>query len=291
MDCFSRASFEKVVPGTGRSFVFREFDLPRFESSWHFHPEIELTLILEGTGRRFVGDHIEDYGPGDMVLVGPELPHYWHSECDRKGGPERARSLVFQFLPGFPGPEFMALPEMEGVNRLLNAAGRGLQFSNRTRDRVEDIMRGMEDRTAAGQLLALLEVLNILSGSTDVRVLSSGGFSPRVDTTAVARITRSQEYILEHLTESVRLEEVAEHVSMSPSAFSRYFKKMMGHTFSHFVNELRIGQACRALLETERPIGEIAFECGYNNLSNFNRRFAELRGVTPRRFREEHVVR
>jgi AraC-like DNA-binding protein len=290
MHRFGRASFEKVHKKPGRSFAFREFDLPRFDSPWHFHPEIELTLVLAGTGRRFVGDHIEDFEPGDLVLVGSELPHYWHSEPDRQGQTDRAHSLVFQFLPNFLGNKFMELPELDGISRLFRQASRGLRFIGQTRDRVAEIICSMELRAGPDQLLGLLEILNVLSNSTEVQILASNGFAPCFDDRAEERINRSQAYILEHLEEPIRLEDVAAHVNMSPSAFSRYFKKIMGKTFSHFVNELRIGQACRALLETERSIAEIAFESGYNNLSNFNRRFQELRGINPRRFRKRFAV-
>lgn len=290
MDRFGKASYEKVDPGPGRSFVFREFDLPHFDSPWHFHPEFELTLILAGTGRRFVGDHIEDFAPGDLVLVGSVLPHYWHSEPDREGGSDRAHSLVFQFLPDFLGLEFLELPEMEGIRRMIRAAVRGLHFSGNTQKQVAEIMCGLDSSAGPGQLLGLLEILNLLSKSLDVRALASHGFAPRFDTKAEERINRSQSYILEHMAEPIRLEDVAVHVNMSPSAFSRYFKKVMGKTFTQFVNELRVGQACRALLETDRPIAEIAFESGFNNLSNFNRRFLELRGVSPRRFREDRTA-
>jgi AraC-like DNA-binding protein len=287
MNRFSRASYEKVQCPPGRSIVFRAFDLPLFDSPWHFHPEIELTLILEGTGQRFVGDHIDDFGPGDLVLLGSGLPHYWHSDPVSKNGDSRAHSLVFQFLPEALGG-VLEMPEMNLVQGLLRHAQRGLSFTGQVRDEVAEIMCGLETRAGAGQLLGLLAALNALSGSERVMPLASGGFSPRVDRLAEERINRAQRFILRHLGEPLRLEDVARHVNMSPSAFSRYFKKVMGKTFSRMVSELRIGLACRALLESDRPIAEIAFESGFNNLSNFNRRFMELRGMNPRRFRDTH---
>lgn len=280
-----KASYEIIEPGLGRSFAFRDFDLPAFDSPWHFHPEFELTLVTAGTGRRFVGDHIEAYEPGDLVLLGPELPHYWHSEVPEKGG-SRSRSLVVQFLPGFLGAEFFNLPELDAVKRLFSGASRGLYFAGPTRERASKTLLGMADRSPQGQLFGLLEALDVLSRSPDVRMLASEGFAPMLDTGTEERINRCQAYIFDHLGEPLRLEHVATHMNMSPSAFSRYFKRVMGKTFSHFVNELRIGQACRALLDTDRPIAEIAFESGFNNLSNFNRRFKELHGVSPRKFRE-----
>ena len=289
MDRFGKASYEQVQLTPGRSIAFRTFDLPRFDSPWHFHPEIELTLVLEGVGRRFVGDHIGDFGPGDLVLVGSGLPHYWHSESAPDDRAPRAHSLVFQFLPSVLEP-LLALPEMTSASRLLRSAGRGVSFEGGTRERVEETMLDLECRDGADQLLGLLNVLNELSSCKDGVALASEGFSPRIDRMAEERMNRAQRYILEHLDSPLRLNDVARHINMSPSAFSRYFKNVMGKTFSHFVSELRVGQACRSLLETDRPIAEIAFESGFNNLSNFNRRFLELRGVTPRRFRDARHV-
>lgn len=287
MDLSRKASYEKINTEPGRSFAFREFKLRRFDSPWHFHPELELTLVLAGTGRRFVGDDIEYFGPGDLVLLGSDLSHYWHSEVLEEGRAEQAHSLVIQFLPDFLGSGFFKVPEMYQVRQLFKRASRGLCFTGESQARVAGIMRGMESRTPQGQLLSLLDILDTLSQSADARMLASAGFAPLLDTRTKERISNSQRYILEHLTESIQLDDVAAHVNMSPSAFSRYFKRVMGKTYSQFVNELRIGQACRALLETDHSIADIAFESGYNNLSNFNRRFRELQGVSPRRFRQD----
>ena len=282
-----KASYEKIETMPGRSFAFREFDLPAFDSPWHFHPEFELTLITSGTGRRFVGDHIAEFAPGDLALLGPNLPHFWHTESSGDEG-ERSRSLVVQFLPGFLGSEFFELPELDAVKGLFAEASRGLRFTGRTQERAADVLTNMATRSPQGQLLGLLDALDVLSRSPDVEVLASAGFAPALDTRTEERINRCQAFIFGHLDEPFRLDEVAAHMSMSPSAFSRYFKRAMGKTFSHFVNELRVGKACRILLETDRPVAKIAYECGFNNLSNFNRRFKELRGVSPRQFRERH---
>ena len=280
-----RASFEKVEPSPGRSFAYREFDLPAFDSPWHFHPEYELTLVTSGAGRRFVGDHIAEFRPGDLVLLGPGLPHFWHSEAPAE---ERSQSLVIQFLPGFLGDGFLQLPELDAVKGLLAHASRGLHFKGRTQARASEILKTMATRSPQGQLFGLLEALDVLSRSLDVEVLATEGFAPALDTRTEGRINRCQSYIFEHLDEQIRLNDVAVHMNMSPSAFSRFFKRTIGKTFSRFVNELRVGMACRTLMESDRPIAEIAFRSGFNNLSNFNRRFRELRGMSPRRFREQH---
>ncbi|MGB5511285.1 MAG: AraC family transcriptional regulator [Woeseiaceae bacterium] len=284
-----KASYEKVATTPGRSFAFRKFDLPAFDSPWHFHPEFELTLVTGGSGRRFVGDHIAEYGPGDLVLLAPDLPHFWHTETSGKSG-ERSRSLVVQFLPGFLGAGFLELPELDSVKGLLANASRGLRFTGRTQRRGSEILIRMATRSPQGQLLGLLDALDVLSRSPDVEMLSTKGFAPALDTRTEERINRCQTYIFDNLNEPMRLEDVAAHMSMSPSAFSRYFKRVIGKTFSHFVAELRVGKACRVLLESDRPIAEIAYQSGFNNLSNFNRRFKDLRGVSPRQFRDLHQI-
>lgn len=285
-----KASYEKIETAHGRSFAFREFDLPEFDSPWHFHPEFELTLVTEGSGRRFVGDHIADYEPGDLVLLGPELPHFWHSKTPAKGT-ERSCSLVVQFLPEFLGTDFFELPELDAIKSLFKNASLGLRFSGRTRERAARILERMESRSPQGQLLGLLEVLDILSRSPEVEVLATEGFAPSLDRRTEERINRCQTYIFNHLDSSFSLADVAVHMNMSPSAFSRYFKRSMGKTFSQFVNELRVGQACRDLLESDRPIAEIAYKSGFNNLSNFNRRFREIKGISPRKFRNNYQGR
>lgn len=289
MHRLKRAAYEKIQPGPGRSFAFRNFDLPAFDSPWHFHPEIELTLVLSGTGRRFVGDHIAPYGPGDLVLLGPQLPHFWHSETESDGQVQRSKSLVVQFLPDFLGVGFFDLPELDAMHHLFATASRGLRFSGKSRKRAATLLERMATRSPQGQLLDLLETLDVLSRSPDAEVLASDGFAPALDMRTEERINRCQSYVFEHLSEPIQLEDVASHMGMSPSAFSRYFKKVMGKTFSRFVNELRVGRACRLLLETDQPIAAVAFDCGFNNLSNFNRRFRELQGVNPRAFRNQRV--
>lgn len=283
-----KAAYEKIHTGPGRSFAFRTFDLPTFDSPWHFHLEVELTLITEGRGRRFVGDHIATYGPGDLVLLGPELPHFWHSEAVEGSERERSRSLVVQFLPDFLGTKFLGLPELDAIRKLFLYSARGLKFTGRTQERAADILLRMSTRSPQGQLLGLLQALDILSRSPDVEVLATEGFAPLLDNRTEERINLCQDYIFDNLDRQIRLDDVAAHMNMSPSAFSRYFKRIMGKNFSHFVNELRVGQACRALIESDRTIADIAFKSGFNNLSNFNRRFRELRGVSPRQFRDRH---
>lgn len=260
--------------------------MPGFDTPWHFHPEIELTCIVRGDGQRFVGDSIETFGPGDLVLLGPNLPHYWCSSTRPRASSRMSHSLVIQFLDDFLGIGFLEVPELHRVGRLLDRASRGVLFLGKERELVPAKMETMRDRTGAARLAALLEVLDLLSLAADHRPLAGVGYVPNLDMHAGERISRCYDFVMSNLSEPIRLSEAATAAGMSPEGFCRYFKKVMGKTFFEFVNEVRIGQACRLLEVTDQTISEIAFACGYGTLSNFNRRFRTLRRTTPSRYRQ-----
>lgn len=264
----------------------KRFVLPRFDAVWHFHPEIELTLIQESSGQRFVGDSIESFDAGDLVMIGPNLPHYWKSSVDKKGKGRRARAVVLQFRADFLGEEWWEFPEMRSIAGLLRRAQRGIRFRGSFVSEVEGQLEALLDQKGGRLLGGLLELLEDLSRTRRYDVLSSEGFLPTLDTSTRDRINRCHDYVFRNFREEITLAGAARAVGMSEQAWSRYFKSVTGNTFSRFVNEVRIGHACRLLVETDLSIAEIAYECGYGSLSNFNRRFLELRGSSPKIFRE-----
>ncbi len=277
-----QARVERIAAPASQSFVWKRRLDPRFEFAWHFHAEAELTWIVRSRGRRFVGDHVGDYADGDLVLLGPELPHTWHSEPGRRG---RHEAVVVQFPAALLGPEFLAAPETLPVRRLLERAARGLQFrgpAQRAAARRLDEMGGLE---GLPRLLALLEVLEILARARDARPLASPGFVRALRKEDVERIDRVLGFLADRYDGDVSLPEAARAAHLSVPAFCRFFKKRTGRTFVAYVNELRLGRACRLLVETDRAVSDIAFASGFNNLSNFNRRFLELRGMSPRDYR------
>ncbi|MEM7395310.1 MAG: AraC family transcriptional regulator, partial [Verrucomicrobiota bacterium] len=260
MNHSGRADYEKITLAAHESFVCREVCGPRFEAPWHFHPEIELTTILSSSGQRFVGDSIESFIPGDLVLLGSETPHYWHTLST--GGPDHARAIVIQFRADFPGETFFNLPEMNRVGRLLRRAKAGLVFESEERIRIVEHMTDLVSTDSARRLPALLDLLLTLAEDIDGRLLSSPDFESISDPKAGERINRCCQFIIDRLDQDIPLAEAAGVAGMSPSAFCRYFKRVTGRTFSRFVNELRIGQAGWDLLETERSVSEIAYAVG-----------------------------
>jgi len=279
-----KAKVERVSPGGAASFICRRRTDPRFGFYWHVHPEIELTLIVRSRGRRFVGDSIEPYEEGDLVLLGPNLPHTWDSDARRKGPHE---AVFCQFSESFLGPDFLRAPEMAAARRLLVRAAQGLRFTGRTQKAVARRMDGMERLQGLARLAALLEVLHALAGSREVRPLSSPEFAPSPRPADADRIDRVCRFLNERCTGRIRLAEAAAAAHLSVPAFSRFFRRRTGRTLVAYLNELRTGLACRELIETDRSISDIAFDSGFNNLSNFNRKFLELKGMNPREFRRQ----
>ena len=267
------------------SFTVRAFH--EFTRGWHFHPEIELTAVLASSGRRFVGDHAGDYRPGDLVLVGSNVPHYW---VDEPAIPPRARphSVVIQFRPDCFGEGFWDLPELRPVRRLLDRAGRGLRFGGAARDEVPARMVAMQESGSLDRMLALLGILRDLAAARDVTPLSSPDFCPATDGASTMRIATIHAYISRHYRHRIDHRALAERLDMSSSALSHYVRRTMGCSLSSLVAEIRVGQACRQLILTGKPVAEIAFACGFGGLSSFNAAFRRLRLMSPSQFRRLH---
>lgn len=278
---------ERVAPGPAASFIWKRRRDPRFEFSWHVHPEAELTRIVKSRGRRLVGDSVEDYAEGDLVLVGPELPHTWHSEPGRRGPHE---AVVIQFAPAFLGADFLSRPELLPLRRLLERARRGLRFEGRGAREAGRRLDAMGALDGFARLRALLDVLALLAAERRARPLASPGYAPPARQGDPGRIDRVCRFLADRCLGDVSLAEAAARAHLSPAAFCRFFKARTGMTLVGYLNELRIGHACRLLVETERPVADIAFASGFHNLAHFNRRFRTVRGRPPRDYRRAFSV-
>lgn len=286
-----RAKFEAVPQTETYSFAVREFILPCFGSPWHFHPEYELTCIVKSTGKRFVGDNIAPFGAGDLVLVGANLPHYWQTDPSSGNENNDAHSIVIQFREDCFGAEWLSKPELSSIKKLLLKARRGLWFQKETSMNVGPIMRGMTEMPPLDRLIALLNIFKILLDAKGCIELSSQGFSPILDEHANERINRVYQYVFKHFPEGLDHQLIAKETGLSLSALCHYFKKVTGRTLSDFINEVRIGHARKLLIDTDKTIVEIAYLSGYETLSNFNRCFHKLSGMSPSVYRRQHSTR
>jgi AraC-like DNA-binding protein len=278
-----RPLLEKVRPPEGASWAWLDRRLDdAIPFQWHHHPEYELTLTLNSRGQRFVGDAIGDYGDGDLVLVGPNLPHTWASR-DRIDPAAPHRALVMWFHPDWAAPLVGLLAELRPVGDLLDRARRGLQFSPEAADTVRPLIEAIFERPAADRLSGLIDVLRQLA-LAPATPLSS----PRLvqaPSGSRTRIDRVLDHIHVHYAEGISIPTLAEIAALSPSGLHRLFRRHIHQTITDYVMRLRIGEACALLSGTGRPIAHIAEEVGYDSLANFNRQFKALKAMTPRRYR------
>jgi len=272
--------FEQIPDHESESFWDESIQGPGFGCTWHFHPEYELTLTLRSQGHRIVGDHYATLEAGDLVLVGPNLPHIWQND-----GELGVQASVIQFRHNFLGKEFFERPELVLVRRLLARSRSGLQVTGLTRRRVADRMQELGKNTGYDRLLDILWILGELARSRELRPLASAGFHGETDHGDEERMTRIWSFISQRLGGPIYLRDVARVSCLSETAFERYFRTRTGHSFVDFLNEMRIGRACRLLVETDKSITEIAFASGFGNLANFNRQFLRRRQMPPRQFR------
>ena len=277
-------AYELVPQEEAASFAVREFRLPRFTSPWHLHPEIELTLIVSGTGTRFVGDSAAAFRPGDLVMIGANMPHYWRS-ADHPA--TDAHSVVIQFREDCLGADFFHRPEMSEVLHLLTHARRGITFPANVRKESAGLITALRGQRDAERVATFIAVLARLARSRRIQPLSGESFLNAADFSGHDHVHRACRYVFEHLSGSIRLADAAKAAALSPETLCRLFKRATGKTFFDFVNDARIGYACVLLIETDSGIGEIAYASGFNTLANFNRRFRERKNRTPRDFRAQ----
>lgn len=285
-----RPFYEKLSPAPGQSFYCGEFAVRAFDSPFHFHSECELTRIVSSRGLRFAGDHIGPFEPGDLALFGPNLPHSYHNDEGARRGPTHARSQVILFASDCLGGILQTAPELIPVRRLLERAGRGLQFTGRSRAWAGERLDALFAAHPAERVPRLLEILIRLARAKDARPLASEGYSPVTTPERDDRIARVIAHVNRHFAEPIYLERAAALAHLTPAAFCRFFRRSTRKTFTAFVNEVRLSQAARLLQETTLSVAEICFRCGFGNIANFNRHFRRLHGVPPRDYRRRQQL-
>ncbi len=280
-----RKSFQEVIqPDTGSSFHCFVRPAPQgYRFNWHHHPEFELTWIQQGRGLRFVGDSIEEYTHGDLVLLGPDLPHTWNS----RGKHVQSRAMVVQFLPKILTPALQQ-PEMRRLQPLLDASTFGLTFTPTVTKRAHRQLASLAELapTDPRRWLMLIDVLLTLAQGP-WQTLSTPGYRLQTTGPAGVRLRKVLERVQVDLGQHYNAADLARHVGMTPQGFSRFFHRQVGCTFVAYLNRWRISLACSALIETDEPITKIAYRVGYTNLSNFHRRFRALKKMTPAQFRQQ----
>jgi AraC-like DNA-binding protein len=279
---------EKVTITDKQSFALKEEILPFIKIGWHYHPEYELVLFTESTGKRFIGDHTDRLAPNDMLLLGPYLPHYMRNDDEYyQGNPNlRIRAIVVHFDEDFCGKGFFDIAEMANVKKVLQKSSLGVKISGETQLKLTPLMEQLLVSSSYERLRILLDILHEIALSSDLTSLSSIGytkFSPHEDTT---RIDKVFDYILKNYTKDISLEQMAENVNMSVSAFCKFYKKRTGKTFTQTLNEIRVGHACKLFIEMGLSVSEVCYQSGFNNLSYFHRNFKKITQYAPLEYRK-----
>jgi AraC-like DNA-binding protein len=276
---------EHIAASQESSWTLFDRRLPAIPFEWHYNTEYELTLTLNSRGQRFIGDSIAPYDDGDLVLIGPKIPHTWCSNEDIDSE-QMHQALVLWFSQGFVQSMIRPHVELRPILRLLDNSSRAIAFSGTARAKARPIITAMLEQSASERLPSLLRVLLLLSADSNAEPLTSTALQPETSAGAAEEhIARVLTYLNKNYRKHHDVTELAKLAALSRSSLHRLFKLHTGMTMSDYVTQLRIGNACALLLNTDRPVALIADDIGYQNLANFNRQFKALKRQTPRQFR------
>jgi AraC-like DNA-binding protein len=284
----------KVPNVLDASFAFRQFKQSNINSKWHFHPEIELICIHHGMGTQFLGDNIKRFEAGDIILLGSNVPHFWRYDEDELNKQEETLfSTVIHFKESLWGDRFMDLPENILLKNVISKSQRGLLLSGKTRSAVMTLIQKIKASEGTYRLIYLLECLvTIATGNSDeVTPLASIGFEHQSSSNyEQERINTIYEFSFKNFKERIPLNVISAEVGLVPSSFCRYFKSKTGKSFTDFILELRVGNACKLLQENRLNVKQICYDSGFNNFSSFHKHFKAITGLTPQNYQRSYMV-
>lgn len=279
-----KAALEHLPLEPEESFVVKHFEYQYFPTPWHFHPEYEIVLVTESNGKRFIGDSISDFEAGDLSILGPNLPHLYRNDAcyyDHEiPESKKAKSIVVHFLEKSLGSDFLTLPEAKNIKSLFQKSQFGLDIHGDTKTLCIKFLKEMLVLKGMARWLKLLEILQLLSESSELKPISQSYIIGKNEAES-DRMNMIFEYVLRNFKNEIKISDVATYVNLSPNSFSRYFSQRTRKSFINFVNEVRLSHATKLLQENDKSVTEICFECGFNNLSNFNRQFKNKYNINP----------
>ncbi|MEL6812248.1 MAG: AraC family transcriptional regulator [Bacteroidota bacterium] len=285
MKSIKQPILESISPEFGNSFTIKRFAeaMNDFAPKWHFHPEIELVYVNGGSGKRHIGNHISHYTKGDLVLIGPNLPHFGFT--DRLTG--NKSEVVIQARPDFLGKDFLNLPEMASIRQLCQRSKHGIMFHEEVKCRIGPKMEHLLDLSPFERVISFLEIMKELSHTDGYTLLHVDQITLESKPQDAQRLDIIYSLVQKEFQRSIALKEVADALSMSEPSFSRYFKNKTGKTFTQFLNEYRLVHASKLLAEEDLSITNICYESGFNNFSHFNKKFKAFTGKSPSQYRNE----
>lgn len=288
-----KAKLLKVLVAPTCSFNVREDLVPNVINKWHYHPEIELIQIHKGGGTQFAGDHIKRFAAGDIVLFGSNLPHYirYDDTYLRITESKTPFATVIHFTDNFWGDKFLTLPEAAPIKTFLEKAHCGILVEKKYADKISSLIKKIKSTDGIERIIALLECLTALSKMEKVTTLSSIGFRNDFQFQENERMNTIYDYVFKKFSQKISLEEIAAEAGLTTNSFCRYFKSRTGKTFTHFLIEIRVGYACKQLIENRKTIKQICYDSGFNNFTCFHKYFKASTGKTPQQYLREYIER
>lgn len=284
-----RPQLLKVIKGPGHSFSVRRDLVPHINNRWHFHAEVELIHFKKGEGTQFIGDRIKRFKSGDVVIVGSNLPHYWRFDgiYFEENAKVNADVRVAHFTENFWGQSFLDLPENNNLKTVLGKAKRGLQITGKSRQVVAQLLEQLVSCNGSKKIILLIEALSSIFECKQLSSLSSIGFKPDLVEAENDRINAIYEYSIKNFKTKIQLKKIAEIANISPNSFCRYFKSRTSKTYSQFLIGLRVGHACKLLIEDNQCIKRLCYESGFHNFTSFYKYFKMITGKSPLTYQKE----
>ncbi|APQ15969.1 AraC family transcriptional regulator [Maribacter hydrothermalis] len=279
------------IPET-RAYLARMLSEPVFDPHWHFHSENQLFLVLKGSGTRFIGDSVKPYKAGDITFTGPNLPHLWRSENEEEQEMNIAWSegVVIYFREDFLGKNILQSDEAIRLRQVFHKSLRGIEFTEQSAVTLKRLMLELLPMKGFDGILHLLKILNFISNTKEFKILASPGYTNTLREADTERMFKVYAYVMKNFKRKMTLTDLAKLTNMTPTSFSRYFKQHANKSFSEFVSEIRIGHACKLLIEKKMNVSQACYESGFQTLSNFNKQFKSITKRTPLSYKKEYEV-
>ncbi len=282
----------KPVPAIiapGKIFFIREVNQPCFSSEFHFHDECQLAYIIKGSGKRIIGDCVDHFNENELVFIGANVPHVWYNSEYKNMEPVRHESLSLSLFisPTLFLEHLAAFGDVQRIERLLLKAQRGMLIAGKTKVKLITLLKRSTNEHGIEHIITLLKIIQILSTSEEYTLLASHNYTNYFQYRENERMDKVYKFLMKNFKKEISLSEVASVAAMNPNAFCRFFKSRTQKTLTHFINEIRVGHACKLLNKKNESITQIALGSGFNNVSNFNRFFKIVKKISPREYRKK----
>ncbi len=277
-----KAHLKEITTSPNSSLKVKVFEGEAFEPLWHFHSQYELTYMISSTGIRYVGDSMDTFQRGDLVLVGKNLPHSWKTISAKN---DHVKCVIVQWDETLL-ESWLTRPEFISIQYLLDKSLRGISFDYNTSVALERLFISLIELDPFEKLITFLRVLNVLATKAEIKLLAGPGFEKDFSSKESYRVNVINNYIKDNIHNQHSIKEISEMLSISKEAFCRFFKKTFDKTFSNYLNEYKITIASKLLIETDLSVSEIGYESGFNNLSFFHRQFNKYKQISPNAYRQ-----